>query len=111
MKCYIGTCLILSAVLIIGSALKCYKCDGSCTIVDCEGSCMNITTTQGNNLLTQQRDCWPTKEENKCSKSEIRGIFMHTCYCNTNECNAGSAASLFKLLLVVPFIIQSVLFL
>ncbi|XP_066942700.1 U-scoloptoxin(05)-Er2a-like [Macrobrachium rosenbergii] len=110
MQSFVVISVILCAALAIGSALKCYECEGSCKITDCGGSCVDIVTSKNDEVLTRQRHCWPTQEDEKCVTNDLKGVVTKTCYCNTDGCNAGSITSMFGLLLVMPLIISFISF-
>ncbi|XP_068241443.1 uncharacterized protein [Palaemon carinicauda] len=108
MKSYIGIVFFLCAVLGIASALECYECTQGCKEVDCDGSCVTITSMKDNKISTVQQHCWKEKMEDKCTEEDDGdlGIKTKTCYCNEDGCNSSSTRSLFGLLLFMPIIIQ-----
>ncbi|XP_068241446.1 uncharacterized protein [Palaemon carinicauda] len=105
MKYYMETCVILCAVFVMASALKCYDSESGSTVT-CNGSCVTITSFKDGKVSTIQKHCWSEKEEDKCTTDDIMGIKTESCYCNEDGCNPSSTPRLFGLLLFVPFIIR-----
>ncbi|XP_052273580.1 uncharacterized protein LOC127873688 [Dreissena polymorpha] len=89
----------------VSDALKCHVCvgtggdacsdgsfDANASLVSsedgCGGSCVTVTASS---VVT--RACYPSSMASGCTTATLIGVETKTCYCDTDLCNAGTAAS------------------